>query len=122
MQFLVFSNDAFEEAAIIANLSKQGTHTWVPLEKASASVTHIVVHPDISSLSSKHRAELPALKKKCMADVVISRDVCRSIGFESDYHKCRKFDRMAMAASVLLWISVIGARAALVYTALSFVF
>jgi len=83
MQFLVFSNDAFEEAAIIANLSKQGTHTWVPLDKASASVTHIVVHPDISSLSSKQRAGLPALKKKCMAGVVISRDVCRSFGFES---------------------------------------
>jgi len=38
MRFVVLSNDAFEEAAIIANLSKQGTHTWVPVEKASASV------------------------------------------------------------------------------------
>jgi len=37
MRFLLLSNDAFEEAAIIANLSKRG-NTWVAVEKASASV------------------------------------------------------------------------------------
>ena len=38
MRFVVLTNDAFEEAAIIANLSKDVKHTWVTLGKASASV------------------------------------------------------------------------------------
>eukprot|EP00613_Pedinella_sp_CCMP2098_P030555 CAMPEP_0171730930 /NCGR_PEP_ID=MMETSP0991-20121206/28608_1 /TAXON_ID=483369 /ORGANISM="non described non described, Strain CCMP2098" /LENGTH=209 /DNA_ID=CAMNT_0012325805 /DNA_START=98 /DNA_END=723 /DNA_ORIENTATION=+ len=98
MRFLVLSNDAFEEAAIIANLSKRG-NTWVAVEKASASVTHIVVHPDVSSLSNEQRVELSALKKKCMADVIVSRDVCSFFGFQTDEDE---FVRMAMAAFIAI--------------------
>ena len=60
----MLSTDPYEEAAIIANLSKHGGHSWVALEKATPSITHIVVHPEVVYLSERLKLKLKSLKKK----------------------------------------------------------
>ena len=72
MRFTVLSNDAYEEARIIANLLNDKTkgHTYVTNEKVTMALTHVIICPDLDHLQDRKKLLLRKIKESCLAEVV----------------------------------------------------